>query len=92
MSLPDYRYTVEQCDVPESQRAALADFRRFRLDCLESLRGDSDTSVAAQVHDLTWHTVVFRTLNHARRLIQEDNRAVFACASGRPEKGRPACS
>lgn len=32
------------------------------------MRGDSATSVMNQVHDLAWHTAVFRTLNEARRL------------------------
>jgi hypothetical protein len=74
VSIPDYEYTVEQCDVPEVRRGALAEYRAFRRKCLECLRGDSDTSVMNQVHDLTWHTVVFRTLNEARRL--EPHRAV----------------
>jgi hypothetical protein len=32
------------------------------------MRGVADTSVMNQVHDLAWHTAVFRTLNEARRL------------------------
>lgn len=32
------------------------------------MRGESNTSVSNQLHSLTWHTAVFRTLNEARRL------------------------
>ena len=38
------------------------------------MRGVADTSVMNQVHNLAWHTVVFRTLNEARRL--EPNRMI----------------
>ncbi len=68
MAIPDYEYTVEQCDVPAVRRAALTEYRAFRRKCLEYMRGQSDTSVMNQVHNLTWHTAVFRTLNEARRL------------------------
>lgn len=68
MSVSDYEYLLEQCDVPEARRRALEEFRGFRRKCLEYLNGDSATSVANQVYSLTWQTVVFRTLNEARRL------------------------
>ncbi|MBY0267513.1 MAG: hypothetical protein K2W84_13950 [Burkholderiales bacterium] len=68
MNIPDYEYPVEQCDVPEVRRMALVEYRTFRRKCLDYMRGDSDTSVMNQVHDLAWHTVVFRTLNEARRI------------------------
>lgn len=74
MAVPEYEYTVEQCDVPKVRRAALAEYRVFRSKCLEYMRGASVTSVTSQVHSLTWHTAVFRTLNEARRL--EPKRAV----------------
>lgn len=74
MSIPDYDYPVQRCDVPEARRGALAEYRVFRRKCLECLRGDSETSVMNQVHELTWHTAVFRTLNEARRL--EPHRTV----------------
>ncbi len=67
----EYRYSLEDCDVPEVRRAALGEYRIFRRKCLEYIRGAADTSVMNQVHDLAWHTVVFRTLNEARRLEPE---------------------
>jgi hypothetical protein len=74
VSIPQYEYTVEQCDVPKVRRGALREYRQFRRKCLEYLRDDTNTSVMNQVHDLAWHTAVFRTLNEARRL--EQDRAV----------------
>ncbi|MEX8520358.1 MAG: hypothetical protein AB3X44_17770 [Leptothrix sp. (in: b-proteobacteria)] len=74
MAIPDYEYPLEQCDVPAVRRAALAEYRVFRRKCLEYMRGNTGTSVMNQVHDLAWHTTVFRTLNEARRL--EPDRAV----------------
>ncbi len=68
MGIPEYEYTFEQCDVPAVRRNALKEYREFRRRCLEYLRGDADSSVMNQVHDLAWHTAVFRTLNEARRL------------------------
>lgn len=68
MSIPSYEYTVDDCDVPAVRRASLSEYRTFRRKCLEYLRGESDTSVSNQIYDLTWHTVVFRTLNEARRI------------------------
>lgn len=68
MSIPEYEYSLEQCDVPEVRRASLGQYRAFRRKCLEYMRGTSDTSVMNQVHDLAWHTAVFRTLNEARRI------------------------
>jgi hypothetical protein len=74
VSISDYEYPPEQCDVPEVRRPALAQYRIFRRKVLEQMRGAADTSVMNQVHDLAWHTAVFRTLNEARRI--EPNRAV----------------
>lgn len=68
MRIPEYDYPVDQCDVPEVRRDALNEYRLFRRKCLEYMRGDSDTSVMNQVHNLTWHTAVLRTLNEARRI------------------------
>lgn len=68
MSIPEYEYRVEDCDVPEVRRDSLREYRDFRRKCLEYMRGPADTSVMNQVHDLAWHTAVFRTLNEARRL------------------------
>jgi hypothetical protein len=68
MTIPEYQYTLEQCDVPEVRRAALNAYRIFRRKCLEDMRGSAETSVMNQVHNLTWHTAVFRVLNEARRL------------------------
>lgn len=68
MSIPEYEYSLEQCDVPEVRRASLDKYRTFRRKCLDYMRGAADTSVMNQVHDLAWHTAVFRTLNEARRL------------------------
>jgi len=74
VQIPDYTYTLEQCDVPEVRRAVLGEYRLFRRKCLTYLHGDADTSVMNQVHGLAWHTAVYRTLNEARRL--EPGRAV----------------
>lgn len=74
MSIPEYEYSLEDCDVPAVRRAALGEYRTFRRKCLEYMRGDGNVSVMNQVHDLAWHTAVFRTLNEARRL--ESNRLV----------------
>jgi len=74
VQIPDYTYTLEQCDVPEVRRAVLGEYRRFRHKCLTYLHGDADTSVMNQVHGLAWHTAVYRTLNEARRI--EPERAV----------------
>lgn len=68
MGIQEYDYPVDQCDVPEPRRKSLNEYRLFRRKCLEYMRGDSDTSVMNQVHNLTWHTTVFRTLNEARRI------------------------
>ena len=68
MSIPEYQYSLEDCDVPEVRRGALGEYRTFRRKCLEYMRGAANTSVMNQVHDLAWHTAVFRTLNEARRL------------------------
>lgn len=74
MIIGDYEYTVDQCDVPCVRRGRLSEYRAFRRKCLEYLRGDSDTSVVNQIHELAWDTAVFRTLNEARRI--EPHRAV----------------
>lgn len=74
MPIPPYEYEVEQCDVPEVRRKSLAEYRTFRRRCLDYMRGERPTSVMNQVHDLAWHTAVFRTLNEARRL--EPDRTV----------------
>ncbi len=74
MTVPTYEYPVSSCDVPSVRHRLLEEYRRFRTECLESLRGDSNTSVMNQIHDLTWHTAVFPTLNEARRL--EPSRTV----------------
>lgn len=74
MAISEYEHPVEDCDVPEVRRAALTEYRLFRRRCLEYMRGSAETSVMNQVHNLTWSTAVFRTLNEARRL--EPHRAV----------------
>jgi hypothetical protein len=68
LSIPEYEYSLEECDIPEVRRAALGEYHTFRPKCLEYMRGAAETSVMNQVHDLAWHTAVFRTLNEARRL------------------------
>ncbi|MDF3821995.1 hypothetical protein P3G55_18970 [Leptospira sp. 96542] len=74
MSVTNYQFPVEKCDVPLERRKSLEAYREHRLKCLFQLQGDSDTSVARQVYDLVWHTMMLRTLNEARRL--EPNRMV----------------
>jgi hypothetical protein len=66
-----YRYSVNECDIPEARKKSLNEYRVFRQKCLEYLVGDSETSVMNQVHNLAWYTVVFRTLNEARRIEHE---------------------
>lgn len=68
MAVPTYDFSIDQCDVPAVRHAALAEYRKFRSKCLEYINGDAPTSVMNQVHDLAWHTAVFRTLNEGRRL------------------------
>jgi hypothetical protein len=68
MTIADYEFPVEQCDVPEGKRGALKEYRDFRRKCLEYLRGEADSSVMNQIHGLAWYTAVFRTLNEARRI------------------------
>lgn len=68
MAAPTYEFPINQCDVPAARHAALGEYRKFRSKCLESISGDAPTSVMNQVHDLAWHTAVFRTLNEGRRL------------------------
>lgn len=74
MEMSVYKYSVEQCDVPEVRRKSLGEYREYRRKCLEYLRSDSNTSVVSQIHNLAWHTAVFRTLNEARRI--EPDRSV----------------
>lgn len=74
MTFRDYKYPIEQCDIPEVRRASLSEYRTYRRKCLDYLIGDADTSVMNQVHNLAWYTAVFRTLNEARRL--EPDRTV----------------
>lgn len=74
MSIEKYEYPINECDVPKVRHGALKEYRTFRRKCLEYIRGESDTSVMDQVHNLAWHTAVFRTLNEARRI--ESNRSV----------------
>jgi hypothetical protein len=45
VNIPEYEYTIEQCDVPEVRRGVLREYQQFRRKCLEYLRGDADTSV-----------------------------------------------
>lgn len=80
-------YEVDNCDVPNVRRGALRDYRALRRKCLEYLRGDSETSVANQVHELVWDTVVFRTLNEARRI--EPNHTVNGATWELMTKGYP---
>lgn len=59
---------VEECDVIESKRDALREYRRLRQHCLEHMRGPSIYPVYHQLSKLAWHTAVFQTLNEAKRL------------------------
>lgn len=43
MTVPEYEYTVEQCDVPEVRRKSMTEYRLFRRKCLEYMRGESNT-------------------------------------------------
>ncbi|GLO54944.1 hypothetical protein PPUJ20066_09800 [Pseudomonas putida] len=74
MSRVAYLFPITHCDVDDRSRKKVAVYRDFRDACLERIRGESDTSIASQVHDLSWHTAVFKSLNEARRL--EENRDV----------------
>lgn len=74
MPIREYEYTVEKCDVLEDRRGSLTEYRAFRQNCLEQLRGNADSSITNQMHSLAWNTVVFRSLNEARRI--EPNRNV----------------
>lgn len=74
MSDTGYRYSIDDCKFDEKTKKRVSEYRKFRDACLERIYGDSGTSIANQVHDLAWHTAVFRTLNEARRL--EPDRGV----------------
>lgn len=74
MPTHDYEYPIDQCDVAPAQHESLKAYKVFRQKCLDDLFGDSDASVANQVHALARHSAVFKTLNEARRL--EPVRAV----------------
>lgn len=67
-SYVEYRYAIEECDIAESKRGALQEYRRIRQYCLEHVRGPSTYPVYRQLSKLAWHTAVFQTLNEARRL------------------------
>lgn len=48
MTVPTYECPVSSCDVPSVRHRLLEEYRRFRTECLESLGGDSNTSVMKQ--------------------------------------------
>lgn len=68
MNFRDYQFTVEACSVLPESRKRLAAYREFRTKCLERLSGDESTAVSQQLHDLSWHTMVFYCLNETRRI------------------------
>jgi hypothetical protein len=65
---PLYKYTLNQCDVPNDRRPQLKRYREQRAKWIEMLRGSNAASVTHQLHDLAWDTAVFQTLNEARRI------------------------
>ena len=68
MNFRDYQFAVEACSVHPESRKRLAAYREFRTKCLERLSGDESTAVSQQLHDLSWHTMVFYSLNETRRI------------------------
>ena len=68
MSKMAYLYPITHCDVDDQSRKKVAVYRDFRDACLERISGESDTSIASQVHDLARYTAVFKSINEARRL------------------------
>jgi len=71
MSDTRYQYAIADCDVDAKAHRRMAAYREFRDACQERIRGEADSSIASQIHDLAWHTAVFKTLNEARRLEQD---------------------
>ena len=67
-SMDEYKYPLEVCDVPDERRSNLRAYRDFRQECLKRLAGNSETSLINQILKLTWHTLVFRTLNEGLRI------------------------
>lgn len=71
MTIEEYLYPVEECDVRKSERKALEQYRQMRRKWLDSIRGTADNTISNQIHQLAWNTTVFHTLNEARRLESE---------------------
>lgn len=59
-----WRYSVDDCDVPESRHGRLEAYREFRAECLDCLHG-STLSVSNQLVSLAYYTTIFRTLNES---------------------------
>lgn len=68
MNFRDYDFSIEDCSVLPGSRKRLAAYREFRTRCLERLSGNESTAVSQQLHDLSWHTMVFYCLNETRRI------------------------
>ena len=62
--MPDngYRYTIDQCDVPEERRSALKRFREKRLEWLSWLCKDMHHAIWPTLHTMVWMDVSLRTL------------------------------
>ncbi|WP_139834220.1 hypothetical protein [Pseudomonas sp. B11(2017)] len=71
MTIAEYQYPVEKCDVGNSARKALEQFRQMRRKWLESIRGSAHNTISNQIHQLAWNSTVFHTLNEARRIESE---------------------
>jgi hypothetical protein len=57
-----YRYTIDQCDVPEERRHTLRRFRQKRLEWLSWLYADSHHAIWPTLHTMVWMHVSLRTL------------------------------
>jgi hypothetical protein len=66
--MADYKYSLEECDIPECRKRMLSAYREFRSDCIRILSGDPEVSVFHQIRGLCWQSAVFKTLNEARRI------------------------
>ena len=79
----DFEYPVSDCDVRETERPRLVQFReRFGV-WREWLSEDDEHSIWGQIHGMLWNDMVFRTVNECRHLAQKNpsphvafNRAV----------------
>lgn len=70
----DYRYSIEECDIQNKQKAGA--FRRKRGQWIEWLSGKDPHTISTQIYSMLWDYALFYTVNELRRIATEQ-----------PEKG-----